>query len=180
MGFPKIQLARNGTLVILTMIELATIAGWKLGGVVISDPTLIGWFEINLPNVKRIMNNQPETGPIGSLRLAIDSTNDNDTGLLAWPIDHPLVGADALRRIWNVAEPSNTVIPCFEKRRGHPTWWGKASWNALNSSLADEGANRIIKSGLVTVNEVDVDDPGVVTNIDTVEAATLNALKRFE
>ena len=171
---------QSGCPVVATMAGRLIRAGWLLKGIVIRDLTIIHWLSMTLPSIRVLVNENPETGPIGSLGLATNSENVGSAGILCWPVDHPLVSTETLARLRESSDDSSIAVPNFEGKHGHTTWWGTCSWDLLRSSLADEGANRVLRSGLISIQEVFVDDQGVTINIDTFDVAAAHGLEKAE
>ncbi len=180
MGFPKLLLARQGRLLIEQMIDMLKTAGWQSTGIVVSDKQLTGFISDMLPDVDIIFNPQPERGMISSIRLGLDRAGDDAEGLLTWPVDHPLVTLKTLELIRAAADFDRVVVPAHQHRRGHPTWWGRSSWQLLQDSAADYGANAILKTTGVKVLEIPVDDEGVLVNINTPEDAVRHLCIRYQ
>jgi len=176
MGFPKAKLSKNGIPILRAMVEALIEAGYYPVGVVIGEKALEKWVAQEVPDVDRIFNQTPELGAISSLRLAIKAMENSASGLLSWPVDHPLIAVETLKQMKLLATATNIVIPTFDGRRGHPTWWGRGSWEMLMSEAANNGANRILKLLENIVIEVPVNDPGVLVNIDTPEVAARHGL----
>lgn len=176
MGFPKLLLAQDGRLCAERMVADLLATGWEQVAVVVSDETLIEFVKMNLLPANIISNPEPARGMISSLRLALDWAEEDAAGLLALPIDHPLVARGTLEILRREADPECVVVPQYQGQRGHPTWWGRASWEALRSSEADEGANKVLRLRSVQVRELPVDDFGVTTNINTLADAERNRI----
>lgn len=82
------------------------------------------------------------------------------------PVDHPLVRPETVRVLARAAAP--TAVPVFQGKRGHPV------------TLKREVAERLVSGELVVTtlrdaltsagrHDVEVDDPGVVSNCNTPE-----------
>ena len=190
MGFPKALLAVDGKLIMERMIEDLYRAGWGKVGIVLSSPWLSELFHKLLTDMTVIINRNPEAGMISSIRLALAwvsvgqpflAVHDRYAveGLLTLPVDHPLVAFPTLVTMRTAAEHDRIVIPTFNNRRGHPTWWGRDYWGFLNSSTADKGAQRILHSSGVNVVELPVEDEGVLININTPADAAEHGLGRI-
>src|SRR5262249_59917778 len=100
------------------------------------------------------------------LREAADSD-----GMLAWPVDHPLVRPATVRRILEAAaqHPGCVIIPRWEGRGGHPTFFPRALYAALEDLPDDEGARALFARCPEAVVRIEVDDPGVGRDVDTPE-----------
>ncbi|MFH0765990.1 MAG: NTP transferase domain-containing protein [Calditrichota bacterium] len=180
MGFPKLKLAENQVPIINSMGERLISSGWTDLAIIISDLQLKEFVKEFLPKAFIIVNHCPSDGMISSLRLGIAWAGEFEySGVLAWPVDCPLVTETTLHYLRQAASSDNVVIPVYESQRGHPTWWGKSSWAALKSPSADVGVKSIIHDGLVNVQEVMVNDPNILININTLEQARFYHLEEF-
>ena len=68
--------------------------------------------------------------------------------------------ADALRR------GASLVAPRYRGRRGHPVGFGAAHRDALAALAGDEGARSILDAHPSSLRFVDVDDPGILRDVD--------------
>lgn len=85
-----------------------------------------------------------------------------------WPVDHPRVTAATLARLAAAlpARDHAVVRPRFGGQGGHPPLVGRGRWDALAAcGGAPEGARAVLR-GEDTL-DVEVDDPGVVRDVDT-------------
>lgn len=90
--------------------------------------------------------------------------------------DMPFVCLGTLRRLIAVfeANPERIVAPVAgtgnARRRGNPVVWPQAWFGALQALTGDVGGRRLLRGRPNAVLEVDVADPGVLLDIDTLEA----------
>ena len=104
---------------------------------------------LNLP--QNAPQNRPQTRPQGWL-IALG--------------DMPFVRADTIAALRDaLVAGAGIVVPVHGGRRGNPAGFGAASLPDLLALHGDQGARAIIKAGVVT--EVQVDDPGIFSDIDT-------------
>lgn len=171
MGFPKIKMGLNGRPVLEIMVERLVEADWELGAVLVGNEELAQWVLGVVREGAVIVNPDPGGGMISSLRLALMNMSPMAAGFLSWPVDRPLISVGTLKAMRWVADRSNVVVPTCHGRRGHPTWWGKESWELLQGRGADKGANRILQGAAVNFLSVPVEDENVLVNIDTPDAA---------
>ena len=89
-----------------------------------------------------------------------------------WPVDHPAVEVATLRRLIEaLGDPGDplgpeVVQPRYLARGGHPPLIRRALWPRLAACAGQvDGARGILRAARVIT--VDVDDPGVVRDIDT-------------
>jgi CTP:molybdopterin cytidylyltransferase MocA len=111
-------------------------------------------------------------GMLTSVQCGIRSLPRGTRGFLIWPVDHPLVTAetvDSLLLELSRGEPA-VVLPVHHGRRGHPVLFAADLAMELMEAPASEGARAVVRAHRRDRIEVEVDDPGVVTDIDTPEA----------
>ncbi len=94
------------------------------------------------------------------------------SGWLVLPADLPLVQAESLRAIAAALQSGAEVAaPVFQGTRGHPVGFSAALGPALAVLTGEQGANALFRSAKErgTLRTVEVDDCGVITDIDTLE-----------
>ena len=119
-----------------------------------------------------LINPDPGDGPITSLRLALAELQGTVDGVVYLPVDHPLVRAETIARLLDVAatSPASLVIPTHSGSRGHPALFRASLFDELNDPKLTGGARTTVHRHLADAELVAVDDPGVLTDIDTPEA----------
>jgi molybdenum cofactor cytidylyltransferase len=105
-----------------------------------------------------------------SIAAAVRATRDAG-GWLILPGDLPLVHADSLRAVANALAQSTIVLPHYRGQRGHPVGFAPACCNALMLLEGAQGAAQVVRAYAQTqqLANLELDDPGVVTDIDTVQ-----------
>lgn len=88
-------------------------------------------------------------------------------GWLILPADLPLIQADTLRRIAAALNDHDVVVPVYRAQRGHPVGFSARCGPALLDLRGNEGANAVVRQ--YEAREWLVEDPGCVTDIDTVQ-----------
>jgi molybdenum cofactor cytidylyltransferase len=94
----------------------------------------------------------------------------NDGWLLV-PGDHPVLSGDVVERLiaaWDASEAS-ILLPVHAGRRGHPTFlrWSLAA--EVAAIPPDRGLNHLVAAHADDLAEIPIDDPAVVTDLDTPE-----------
>ena len=92
-------------------------------------------------------------------------------GWLVLPGDLPLVRPDTLRTMALAARHSAVAIPWFQGERGHPVGFGAQCLQDLLSLSGEQGAASVVRKFAQQggVKDVQVQDEGTVTDIDTVQ-----------
>jgi molybdenum cofactor cytidylyltransferase len=96
-----------------------------------------------------------------------------DHDLLFWPVDHPFVSAHTIERL-RAARESDLLavwfIPIYRGHGGHPVLWRSSVRPDLLDLRPDAPVRSLLPEFGPQVVRIAVDDPGVVTNVDTPEA----------
>jgi molybdenum cofactor cytidylyltransferase len=105
-----------------------------------------------------------------SIAAAVRATRDAG-GWLVLPGDLPLVRADTLRAVANALVNSTIVLPHYRGQRGHPVGFSGACRSALMLLQGAHGAAQVVRAYAQgdRLANLDLDDPGIVTDIDTVQ-----------
>ncbi len=122
-------------------------------------------------NIKFIENAEYKTGQLSSIITGINAIKDSFQAAVIHPVDHPLVRKDTVKKLL-VSIQNYTpaiVVPGFNNRRGHPVIFGKKVYNEILNASPEKGAREVVRKDPDRVKEITVDDPGVITNINTIE-----------
>lgn len=172
---------RMGTAKALLRVEGAsflqrTVAALRGGG---CDPVLVVVArgdertprEAAAAGARVIVNPDPGEGPITSLRLAIEELDDEVAGVVYLPVDHPLVRADTVRALLEAARAGGALLtlPVHGGERGHPAVFGAGLFAELSDPALEGGARTVTHRHLDRAVLVEVDDAGVLMDIDTPE-----------
>ncbi|MBE7365943.1 nucleotidyltransferase family protein [Ramlibacter pallidus] len=101
-----------------------------------------------------------------SIAAAVQATPDAG-GWLVLPADLPLVRPESLRAVAEALERASVVVPVYRGTRGHPVAFAREHGDALQALAGADGAAAIVRGSLAL--RLELDDPGIVTDIDTVE-----------
>lgn len=105
-----------------------------------------------------------------SIAAAVRATADAG-GWLVLPGDLPLIRADTLRAVADALAHSPIVLPYYRGQRGHPVGFAAACRIALMLLEGAQGAAQVVRAYLQSgrITNLELDDPGIVTDIDTVQ-----------
>lgn len=88
-------------------------------------------------------------------------------GWLVLPGDLPLVRPASLRQVAQALAGQDVVLPFHQGQRGHPVGFGPACRDALLALHGPEGAASVVRQHQAGALRLELDDPGIVTDIDT-------------
>ncbi|MDR6537172.1 NTP transferase domain-containing protein [Variovorax soli] len=136
-----------------------------LGGRPVLEHTLAAVRESGLP---WHLEDVGHPGMGDSIAAAVRATADAG-GWLILPADLPLVQPATLRRIAEALPRWQAVQPVHAGARGHPVGFAASNGPALMALAGPLGAASVLRALRATnaVGEVEVDDAGVVMDIDT-------------
>jgi molybdenum cofactor cytidylyltransferase len=116
------------------------------------------------------LEDQGHAGMGDSIAAAVRATPDAG-GWLILPGDVPLVQPQTLQAVAAALAHHAVVVPRYQGTAGHPVGFAAPCREALMQLSGAQGAASVVRAqrALGAVAELDVDDAGVVTDIDTVQ-----------
>ncbi len=116
-------------------------------------------------------NPAPETGPLGSLHLALEPLPTSAAGLLLQMVDFPGVNPATYRALGRAirSDPSRLWRPVHEGRDGHPVWFPASLFPALREAPPDKGARAVVHAHEGLWSAVAVDDPWIHRDLNVPE-----------
>ena len=101
-------------------------------------------------------------GIAASIRVGIAAVPEDWDAILVMLGDMPLVRPATLAALGTA---QGIVIPRYNSRRGNPVRWPRALFPALAALSGDTGGRALLAGNHVAF--LDLDDPGILTDIDT-------------
>ena len=174
MGTPKaLLLAPDGLTFVARLIRTLVRGG-------IDAPLVIGRLddealqaEVESAGARLVINPEAdEGGQLSSLLAGLRKADRPGVrGLLVIPVDAPMVMPDTVARLIAVfSDTSGAIIRArYRGRNGHPVIFSRSLFDELRHASRDAGAKAVLRAHHDTIINVDLDDPGVVGDIDTPE-----------
>jgi molybdenum cofactor cytidylyltransferase len=105
-----------------------------------------------------------------SIAAAVRATPDA-TGWLVLPGDLPLIRPASLKAVATALALHSLVFPSHKGQRGHPVGFAASCRESLMTLTGPGGAKPVVRAllGSGEARELALDDPGVVTDIDTLQ-----------
>lgn len=117
-----------------------------------------------LNNFKVVYNKDYELGMFSSVKAGI---KDIDSDLLILPGDISNVSSKTISTI--IANKGLITIPTYKGKSGHPLFLNKEMVNKLKQEDINSNLRAFINSNIDKVNYVEVDDPFINFDVDTIE-----------
>jgi molybdenum cofactor cytidylyltransferase len=102
-----------------------------------------------------------------SIAAAVSAEPDHQGWLIALG-DMPFIHPDTLKRVADSLQPDVISVPVYQGQYGHPVGFGHGFASSLMGLGGEKGAKRLFNAA--KVNEVVVNDPGVLWDIDVPSA----------
>jgi molybdenum cofactor cytidylyltransferase len=118
-----------------------------------------------------VVNDRYTLGQLSSLQCGLRAVPEEAAGVLFTPVDHPGVRPETIQRIVTAFRNQGAVltIPRHGGERGHPVCCARELIAEFLALPPEAQARDVIHRHLDRACYVDVDDPGVVNDIDDPE-----------
>ena len=124
--------------------------------------------EVSAGDGRIIENPRADEGQLSSLVAGLDALDAPGVeSVLVTLVDVPLIQASTVRVLLDRAgrTPAPIVRVSFRGRHGHPVVFKRQVFNALRAADPAVGAKAVLRA--FAVEEVDVEDPFVIEDVDT-------------
>jgi CTP:molybdopterin cytidylyltransferase MocA len=121
------------------------------------------------PPVSYVENPSPELGQLSSVLAGVAFAEaQGAAGTLVLPVDMPLIRPDTVRAALDAFATTDEPVlrTTYRGRPGHPVIFGAAMFPALRSADPAMGARAVIHQDPSRVRNLEVDDAGVLRDID--------------
>lgn len=118
-----------------------------------------------------VVNPDPEAEQIDSLRLGLGSLETGIPAAVVLPVDHPRVRAATVASLIEAFREKGAPVsrPVYQERPGHPVLFARDVWAELEEPELEHGARNVVHRHLAEIEEVPVDDPGILIDVNTPE-----------
>lgn len=172
MGTPKpyLQIEKKSFVQIITE-NMKTCGADLPGFIVFNEQHRIFKDSLQISDFIFVSNNRQELGQIYSLQLALYQLPRETSGILFSLADHPLVQTETYTILSDQHRkcPDRILIPCFKGKKGHPCVFPSCIFREilLFSPEKPGGMKNILHSMEQRILKLDVDDSGILADLDT-------------
>ncbi len=123
------------------------------------------------PRIKVVDNPHWVRGQLSSIKAGIRALPPDASAALIHLTDHPTVKADTFAAVADAYRQSGKpiVIARYDGRRGHPVLFDRSVFAELLDAPEDQGARAVVNADASRVVYIEVDDPGILLDLDTPE-----------
>jgi molybdenum cofactor cytidylyltransferase len=174
MGSPKALLDWHGVPLVDHILATARAGGCNSALVVLGRDAEAIQSGAELADAKIVLNPEPERGQISSLKLGLGALDFSTDCAVCWPVDVPLVSPADVRALVSAYEHwraslMRVFIPTHGGTRGHPMLVDIGFRQPFMDLPPNQTARDLIEAKQDQVKEVPVENPGILTDIDTPE-----------
>jgi len=118
-----------------------------------------------------VINHHFALGMSSSIRRGLQAVHPRAEAVLIVLGDQPHIGSEVINRLVEGfhRRDRSIVVPVFSGRRGHPVLFGRIFWDRLRALRGDVGGRELLNRYPREVYQVEVDDPGILADIDRPE-----------
>jgi molybdenum cofactor cytidylyltransferase len=169
MGEPKPLLEVDGVPFLERAIKLLRAAGCRYVLAVVNDSD--DWITrlADANGAAVVINDNAGSEQIDSLRLGIANLPDGYDGVLVLPVDFPRVQPETIKTLLHEFgnNPTPVLNPVHQGQAGHPVIFSRDVVSELLHPDLPDGARTVIERHSADARTVDVDDAGILIDIDT-------------
>lgn len=127
--------------------------------------------KIDFKDSRVIINSDYRMGHSSSLRAGLDAVSADIDGALFLLGDQPFVGSKTIDRLIRAfqKQPSSLIIPTCQGKRGNPVLAHRRVFKMIQGITGDTGPRVLFSKLKEEIQEVEVFDPGIHLDVDTVE-----------
>jgi CTP:molybdopterin cytidylyltransferase MocA len=118
---------------------------------------------------RHVVNTDPDRGRTGSVQAGLAALRGTVDAAFVQPVDCPLVAAETYAALLEVLPSVDVVIPSCQGRHGHPPLISAGLFPRILAAGPDEPLRDILLESGVRRRYVEVNDPGVLLNVDRPE-----------
>jgi molybdenum cofactor cytidylyltransferase len=109
-------------------------------------------------------------GQLTSMQCGLRAVPAGADGVLFTLVDHPAVAPATIAALLDMPldsdAPSPFRIPRFDGRRGHPVWFSNSLIPEFLALPAGSSAREVVTQYASEIAYIDVDDPGILADVD--------------
>jgi molybdenum cofactor cytidylyltransferase len=123
------------------------------------------------PILRTVENPRYFQGQLSSLMTGVGALSPESEAAVVNLVDHPLVTAETIQALIDSfrTAPLPILIASYQGRRGHPVLFSSQVYGEILAAPLDQGAKVVVRKDPSRVREVQLNDPGILADIDTPE-----------
>jgi molybdenum cofactor cytidylyltransferase len=122
--------------------------------------------------VRFVANDDADRGQLSSVIVGVNAADHPGvTAVLITPVDVPLIRPSTIRALLTTmaSRHASVVRATYRGAHGHPVVFSRSVFDELRHAHPEIGAKSVVRAHANDLINVEVDDPGVVKDIDRPE-----------
>lgn len=175
MGRPKALLRVAGGASFVRHIAATLASGGVIDALVVGRPddeALRSEVEEIGPPVRFVINERAQAGQLSSVIAGLNAADRPGVdAVLVTPVDSPLVQPSTVMRLIEVFSATHAPVirATHHGQHGHPVIFARAVFEELRHADPRLGAKAVVRAHASDILDVDVEDPGVLRDVDSPE-----------
>jgi len=171
MGQLKPLITINGKTFLLHIVDELTRAGITKIYVVVGYRAEIIIRESKLTGAEFIINEKYQQGQFSSLQAGIRQLEQGERGVIVCLGDQPQIKAQWIFRLMEAFNKNDPliVVPKFQGKRGHPIIYSSRLFSEILSMSPTQTAHALSKNHADKIQEVEMEDRGILLDADKPE-----------
>jgi len=173
MGTPKATLTYRGRTFLEMIVRTLREGGLDRMVVVLGHQAEDIQRQVEIEPAQVVINPDYRSGQTSSLQVGLRALMaDEPEAVLLCLVDHPAVSVETVRRIVAAFRQCGApvVVPTYHGRRGHPVLIGRQVFDELLALTCNAGADSVVRKYRPQTQIVEVEDEGVVIDVDDAES----------
>ena len=173
MGRDKALLSYHGSTFLEHVLSTLREAGLDRVAVVLGHHAEEIQAAVKLSGARVVINSDYRRGQTSSLQAGLETIRQDDVeAVVLCLVDHPAVSAKVISQVIATYRESGApvVVPTYQGQRGHPVLIARPLFAELLALGPDEGANSVVRKYHGTTHFVEVDDRGILLDVDDPQA----------
>jgi molybdenum cofactor cytidylyltransferase len=117
-----------------------------------------------------VENHDYRSGQTSSMQCGLRAVPPDSEGVLFTLVDHPAVAPGTIDALLAHTGKALLRVPRYRGRRGHPIWLSRELIAEFLALPEDGAARDVVRRHAAQTGFIDVDDPGILADIDDPEA----------
>lgn len=159
MGRPKAWLEYRGETFVARLIRLFRVH--------CEDIVIVASRDVMEEGARVVVNPAPERGMLSSLQCGLMAVTDSARAVAFTPVDFPAIAESTMDRVLAGWSGELLRIPRYNGRRGHPVLLARQLLLEFLALPITAQARDIVARHEASIVYADVDDPGILQDVDT-------------
>jgi molybdenum cofactor cytidylyltransferase len=139
----------------------------RIFGLFCEDVIVVDSKPETFPGARVVVNPDPSRGMLSSLQCGMRGVAEHTVAVCFTPVDYPAVQESTVREVIGGWSGETIRIPRYQGRRGHPVLVARGLLPEFLALPAEAQAREVVHRHAGSTVYVDVDDPGILQDIDT-------------